>query len=422
MQKLFTLILGITLLTYSGWFAVAQETAQEMTSDVKATMTKEQAQLQASWEAFCEELKAKGNLILSQDTGNPKDTAAGYHYLAMMVARAIDRTQFTDVTTHPVLVRAIDQYRKAGLDSPDNKYWMTRFDPSGHYVIRGHRGSGFYLGFQFNIDDAASANISHQDMVFEADGSFELYLTPEKMGQNWLALPEGTNGLYVREIFTDWNSQMPSTMWMERLDERPKAVLPNVDSVSQGFEHMSQNLEHSLLRWKRFVSLNRSRAMNAFSPPMDTTRQGGSPDNLYSGGYFKLAQDEALLVEMTPVEADYWAVQLGNIWFQSLDYQHAQTSLNSAQVKTDPDGKVRLIVSHQDPGFANWLDTISHSEGVIYMRWNKAKQKPTMPTTQVVKLNQLDSVMPANSVRLTQLERDKTIAARYTSVARRFGQ
>lgn len=386
------------------------------------SLTPGQAQLQASWEAFCEELKAKGQLILSQDTGNPQDTAAGYRYLAMMTAMAIDRAQFAEVPTRPVLVRIIDQYRKAGLDSPDNKYWMTKFDPDGEYVIRGRRGSGAYLGFQFNIDDGASANLNHQDMVFGEDGRFELYLTDKKRGENWLSLPEGANGLYVREIFSDWDKEKPSTMWIERLDNPPIAPVPTAQSVSKNFEKMSASLEAGLLRWKRYVSINRSRAMNAISPPIGTASQGGSPDNLYSGGYFKLAPDEAMLIELTPVEADYWAVQLGSIWFQSLDYQHAQTSLNSFQTETDPDGKIRLIVSAQDPGYANWLDTTGLAEGVIYMRWNKAKRDPSAPSAQVIKFAELSKLMPADSQRVNPAQRKKDIAARYASVARRFAQ
>ena len=142
MRILFILTLVFTI---SGKSVMAQNQAQAQ------TLTPDQAQLQASWEAFCEALKAKGQLILSQDTGNPRDTAAGYHYLAMMTAMAIDRAQFAEVSKRPVLVRIIDQYRKAGLDSPDNKYWMTRFDPDGAYVIRGRRGSGPIWGFNSTL-------------------------------------------------------------------------------------------------------------------------------------------------------------------------------------------------------------------------------------------------------------------------------
>ena len=57
------------------------------------------------------------------------------------------------------------------------------------------------------------------------DGSFEVYLTPERRGENWVELPDDANNLYVREIFIDWEAEQPSTLWIERLDvELPSPV------------------------------------------------------------------------------------------------------------------------------------------------------------------------------------------------------
>ena len=384
--------------------------------------TVEQEKLLQSWEAFCETLKAQGQKIIEYDTGNPIDSAEGFHYLAMLSALTIERVQFTQNVKYPVLVRAIDQHKKVGLDSPDNKYFMTRFDPDGDYVIRGRRGSVPYLGFQFNIDGRAVANLNHSEMVFEDDGTFELYLTREKQGQNWLALPKGTNGLYVREIFTQWDAQTPSTMWLERLDEIPPAKQLTPDAMAKEFDEMSAKISRDIVFWQKYVAMNRDRATNKISVPRDTSAQGGSPDNLYSGGYFDLKTDEALLIELTPVEAAYWATQLGNIWFQSLDYQHAQTSLNSEQIVLDEDGKLRLIVAHQDPAYANWLDTNGRQEGVIYMRWNRAETQPGSISARVVKFDQLDDYMPSNAARVSAKMRAQVIDKRYRAVARRFAE
>lgn len=384
--------------------------------------TPEQQKLLQSWEAFCETLKKQGQQIIAFDTGAPIDSAEGFHYLAMLSALTIERVQFSQNVTYPVLVRAIDQHKKVGLDSPDNKYYMTRFDPEGEYVIKGRRGSVPYLGFQFNIDGRAVANLNHSQMVFEDDGTFELYLTREQQGQNWLALPEGTNGLYVREIFTKWDAQTPSTMWLERVDETPPAKQLTPDDLAQEFATMGEKISRDIVFWQKYVAMNKQRAYNTISVPRDTSAQGGSPDNLYSGGYFDLKDDEALLIELTPVEAAYWAAQLGNIWFQSLDYQQAQTSLNSEQIVLDKDGKLRLIVAHQDPGYANWLDTNGRQEGVIYMRWNRAKTQPEAIATRVVKIAELEKYMPANAARVTAEARAQVMDKRYRAVARRFAE
>lgn len=38
----------------------------------------------------------------------------------------------------------------------------------------------------------------------------------------------------------------------------------------------------------------------------------------------------------------------------------------------EPDGSVRIVVSHTDPGFGNWMYTDGHRFGAIGLRWNQA--------------------------------------------------
>ncbi|MNU11764.1 hypothetical protein D3C72_2598740 [compost metagenome] len=47
-----------------------------------------------------------------------------------------------------------------------------------------------------------------------------------------------------------------------------------------------------------------------------------------------------------------------------------------------------MVLSHRDPGLANWLETAGHPHGTLCLRWVGAKQ-PVQPTTRVVKLNDL---------------------------------
>ena len=56
-------------------------------------------------------------------------------------------------------------------------------------------------------------------------------------------------------------------------------------------------------------------------------------------------------------DSRYWSFQLYNLaWFELVDPVDRQTSLSHEQVSIDGDGRVRVVVSHRDPGVANWLD------------------------------------------------------------------
>ena len=48
--------------------------------------------------------------------------------------------------------------------------------------------------------------------------------------------------------------------------------------------------------------------------------------------------------------APYQGIQLGSMWYISLDYINHQTSLTADQARTDPDGRMRFVISERDPG------------------------------------------------------------------------
>ena len=117
---------------------------------------------------------------------------------------------------------------------------------------------------------------------------------------------------------------------------------------------------------------------------------GGDPNIRMWLGYWALAPDEALVIEVTPPECDYWNLQLGNVWGESLDYEFYRTHVNSGQAVLRDDGSVRIVVAHGDPGLpdSNWLHTTGHHHGIMGVRWVRAKAHP-QPMTRVVKLAEL---------------------------------
>jgi hypothetical protein len=393
--------------------------AADSTPAASTGLDLQRRQLLQEWSAFCDTLKAAGQRITELDQGEALNTAEGFHYLAMLTGLAIERLQGYQVPSHPQVYRGLDTYKKIGLDASDNTYRIVRFEPGGQYRIRGWRGNSTYLGFQVNVDISAVGNLNHTDMQFNDDGSFEVYLGGERRDGNWMPLPAGANSLYIREIFIDWENEQPSRVWIDRLDlEGPPRPL-DAPTVAGRFRAMGEYVTGQLEFWNGYVERIRTR-VNRLAAPRATTAEGGSPDNLYSGGYFRLADDEVLLVETEAVPVLFWSVQLGNNWFQSLDYQYRQTSLNSAQAVPDSDGRYRIVVSRTDPGIPNWLDTAGRNEGIIYYRWNTPTRAPGEPLVNVLKRSELEAALPADTPRITPRDRARVLEQRARDVARRF--
>ena len=94
------------------------------------------------------------------------------------------------------------------------------------------------------------------------------------------------------------------------------------------------------------------------------------------------------MIELVPPDCDYWNLQIGNHWLESFDYMHHDTHVNHESAVAGPDGTVRIVVAHRDPGVPNWLDTAGHTRGALALRWVGASEIPE-PATRVVPVDSL---------------------------------
>jgi hypothetical protein len=152
---------------------------------------------------------------------------------------------------------------------------------------------------------------------------------------------------------------------------------------------------------------------------------GGQTTNLYAGGVYELAANEALVIESrVPEPAAYEGFHLANLWGESLDFANHVTSLNRHQAVADADGAIRYVIAHRDPGVPNWLDTTGLGEGFMALRWTYSRKPERLPTVAVKKVA-LDAVRgqlpPATGV-VSPEERRAQIRVRQHHVQRRYRQ
>ena len=111
-----------------------------------------------------------------------------------------------------------------------------------------------------------------------------------------------------------------------------------------------------------------------------------TPDNQYVGGWYKLAEDEALVMTGRAPKCRYCGVQLWSRWLESLEFLYRPVCLNHSQMKLEADGSFRIMVAHRDPGSPNWLDTSGHREGGVVFRWLMQEENSESPVFKVVKI------------------------------------
>jgi hypothetical protein len=98
------------------------------------------------------------------------------------------------------------------------------------------------------------------------------------------------------------------------------------------------------------------------------------------------------------------------LWNQ-IEYGYRQSSLNGHQAKVDSDGKFRAVISLEDPGVPNWLDSVGYLRGMLIGRWYGADSHP-MPTITKVPFKDIRKHLPADTPTVTPAERDTAIRAR----------
>lgn len=84
------------------------------------------------------------------------------------------------------------------------------------------------------------------------------------------------------------------------------------------------------------------------------------------------------------------------------------------------------MISAEDPGYANWLDTTGRRRGVLLLRFDGMNGRPfdpaKVPVARKLRLEELASVLPAQTARITPQERNAAIALRRRHVQHRLGR
>jgi len=350
-----------------------------------------------AWDEFCDTIKAAGKTILDERApGDPLNRAEGFRYLSRITRAALKAfVEYADPLA-PVLFRPVHETAKMGADNPDFFYQWASISGRHEYRITGRRGTVHYLGLgtyagQYGGGGRSGKTgyLEGRDLEIASDGGFEIAVSRERHQGNWLPLAPDSSSVIVRQMLLDRQNETVADLRIERVDGDGKPGPLTPESLEAGLGMAGRLVMGAAAMFSGWAGDFKKKVNQLPEFGQDIALAAhGDPNICYYHGYWELQADEALLVEATPPECDYWNFQLNNHWMESLDYRYYPISVNKRTAKYRPDGSVRIIVTLENPGVDNWLDTTGHLCGTMCFRWVRAKAHP-QPTTRVVKLSNL---------------------------------
>ena len=281
----------------------------------EAPMTVESKKTTEAWKLFRKMLDDMTEVIES-DAENDFERLEGLRVIGRTATLALELNLDVDPDA-PRFYSMTSPARFVGGPNPHGEYYLTMLDGRRAYRVHGERGTSTYLGFQVLAGRGLSprrmgAYLSDRDLVMSSDGTFSFVLAASKPAPNeldsdpWVEMPDDASALVIREYIPDRETQRPARLWIEPLQA------PSAPTTTD--EALAEQLTSAAFTMAKLMTLHRTvmpelleRPNQFFSAEAEELgSENTTPDNLYMLGSFRLAEDEALVIELTPPETRYW--------------------------------------------------------------------------------------------------------------------
>ncbi len=353
-----------------------------------------------SWDEFCEQLKLAGTVLkYSGAPQDPLNQAEGVRYLTRLTRAALEAyVEYAD-PSFPVFRRMVHETVKMGADNPDNYYFNAQISGEHEYKITGRRNTVHYIGFFTQNGNygttgglAPCGTLEGDELVLESDGSFEIILSKERRGKNWLKIEDETGMVMVRQTFLNRFEETPAELEIVNLNGQKAPAPLTPKKIDEGLKTAAMFVAGAPLLFARWAKgfQQHTNELPMFDPETSNAA-GGDKNIIYYHSHWKLNEDEALVIRVTPPGCDSWNFQLNNYWMESLDYRYFNICVSKGTAKYEEDGSVLIVVAHSNPGIGNHIDTCGHHEGTMTWRWYRLEksEKPVQPHCEVIPLSEL---------------------------------
>lgn len=375
--------------------------------NLEPVMVNDDAGARAAWAELIGVMQRGQEIVYSTDMGlDTVDRGEGMRFLTQAMRLAMELYLDRGDPGRPAFGTWMSAYQKVLGDNPDARYDSAAVSSKHRYELFGEvhpdcvAMTFTVYGRGPNGWNQPRAETIPEDLNLK-DGKFSIILSKDRPegDADWMELPDDAHMVLVRQFFLNTAQEdRPQPFDIRRIDEGPayevygEAKFAEAMRDANYFYEIAVNATLALARM-------RSDPSNSFDPPssFDPGIVGiyyPSVYNAYAGGWFKLEDDEALILEGEPQPGAYWIVHIMNRWMQSIMGPDKNQRLNNGDIQVDADGKWRVIVSARDPGHANWLNTCGHREGHLTMRIvHPTPQGVIRPVAKLVKAGEVAAVL-----------------------------
>ena len=317
--------------------------------------------------------------------------------------------------------------RASGGDNPDSNMAIVPIDAHARFELHGRQLDNPVVDVPFTLCanlslSSALGNLDWKDVDIKPDGTFVITLDPQPANgrRNHIQTRVDARWLFIRDCRGDWR-QTPNAYRIKRLDP-PTAPPLTLEQIA---ERAARYIVEDVPMMYFVMAAAAAIPVNVFPPPFSSAGVGGMATQMLSMAHLKIADDEAMVVTIGAGGARYRTFVLHDFWFRTFDYWNNTSTANTSQGIANADGSITFVISLQDPGVHNWLDTAGTHEVTVLHRWQGVP--PNQPagsgpsiTGQLVKLKDLDAALPAAIKRVTAAERREQIMDRQRSFALRY--
>jgi hypothetical protein len=347
---------------------------------------------------------------------------AAYHAHVLTILAAAQVEVFGTDISSPDWVPYIPYYLARAAPNPDTVYAYAPVEREGVYRIAGRKGTetiaaitlrkgGAHLGVR---SGARVGEIDFASVSADASGQFSFILSgkrPAGHSGQWYELHPETDCLMLRRVTKD-TSQVDGVCGIERLD-RPRAsvALRDEEIAARILNVARYTASHNEFVLGYMSRLRKLGAEKSFVLD-DQSSAGGLIQQSHYFHQFAIEPDEAVLLETNlPSVVRYWSIQAITPFASTIDYVLHQSALNDAQARVDTDGRMRVVLSLDDPGVPNWLDPAGWRQGGMQWRWNEVDVAPH-PTVTRLKLRDLRRALPADTPQVSLQARREALTLR----------
>jgi hypothetical protein len=183
----------------------------------------------------------------------------------------------------------------------------------------------------------------------------------------WLQGDGDETAVMVRQYFTDRQGTPRVEVAIEKQGELRPPLALDAQAMARGLERARRMLEQVMTRTHETYQLARTAALNRFIE-VPGEQLFPTPDNTYRVCWYRIGDDQVMLVRGRLPEARYFGLCLYNAWMESLDYERHRINRNHTELLLDAGGGFEVCIAHRDPGHPNWLETAGHGAGYVLAR------------------------------------------------------